>query len=71
MLSYVTSIYHSHPKSTVKWPTLITFNFSAALFTCQRIITQANLFIVTCMYNTISSGGNSQQEGNLYLYNES
>lgn len=41
------------------------------MFTCQEIITQSNLLIVTCVFNTISSGGNSQQEGVLYLYNES
>lgn len=47
------------------------FNFTGPLFTCQQIITQPNLFIVTRMYNTISPDGDSQQEGNLYLYNES
>lgn len=41
------------------------FSFSGALFTCQTIITQPNLYVVTCMYNTISSAGNSQQDGNL------
>lgn len=67
----VVTICHSSPKSTVMWPTLITFNFSGALFTCQKIITQSNLFIATCMYDTIGSGGNSQQEENLYQYNDS
>lgn len=51
----VVTICHSSPKSTVMWPTLITFNFSGALFSCQTIITQSNLFIVTCMYDTIGS----------------
>lgn len=66
----VVAICHSSPKATVMWPTLITFNFCGALFTCRKIITPSNLFIVTCMYDTISSAGNSQQEGNLYQYNE-
>lgn len=67
----VVTICHSSPKSTVVRPTLITFNFSAALFSCQKIITRSNLSIVTCMYDTVGSGGNSQQEENLYQYNES
>lgn len=39
--------------------------------TCKEIITQSNLHAVTCLFDTIGSGGNSQQEAALYLRNES